>query len=94
MWFYPLLFALVVLAIVGGTLAGGVYTIVLVPLAVIALVSWALYALWGRALAGRQGADTDASATAERPLPHRERRGTGRVRTSPERLADARRAQQ
>lgn len=94
MWFYPLLFVLVVLAIVGGTLAGGVYTIVLVPLAVIALVSWALYALWGRSLAGREGAATDASASGERPLPHRQHRSTGRVRTSPERLADARRGQQ
>jgi uncharacterized membrane protein YfcA len=94
MWFYPLLFALVILAIVGGTLAGGVYTIVLVPLAVIALVSWALYALWGRSLAGREGGATDASPTSDRPLPHRHSRPSGRVRTSPERLADARRGRQ
>ena len=94
MWFYPLLLSLVVLAVVGGTLAGGVYTIVLIPLAVIALASWALYALWARASAGRQGAETDATHTADRPLPHRPRRPTARVRARPEDLVDARRAQQ
>lgn len=94
MWFYPLLVAVVILAIVGGTLAGGVYTIVLVPLAVIALLSWALFALWGRASARRSGAGSDASHTADRPLPHRRERPSGRVRATPEDLVDARRAQQ
>lgn len=82
------------MAVVGGSLAGGVYTIVLVPLAVIALISWAVYALWSRTLAGAAGESTDASHAADRPLPHRPPRDTGRVRTTPERLADARRQQQ
>ena len=93
MWFYPLLFALVILAIVGGTLAGGVYTIVLVPLAVIALAAWALFSLWARSMSARAGAEADATHTSDRPLPHRRRR-PGRVRATPEELVDARRAQQ
>ena len=94
MWFYPLLLTLVVLAIVGATLAGGIYTIVLVPLAVIAVVSAVVYSLWGRALAGSAGASVDASHVSDRPLPHRRRRPTGRAQSSPEALADARREQQ
>jgi hypothetical protein len=94
MWFYPVVILLVILAIVGGTLAGGVFTIVLIPLAAIALISAIVYGVWGRALEGGAGASTDATHESDRALPHRQRRPTGRVRTSPERLADARRQQQ
>lgn len=94
MWFYPLLLVLVILAIVGATLAGGVYTIVLVPLAVIVVISAVLYALWGRALQGSAGGSTDASHVSAEPLPHRHRRPSGRAPSSPEGLADARREQQ
>jgi hypothetical protein len=93
-WFYPLLLALVILAIVGGTLAGGIFTIVLVPLAGIVFVSAIVYSLWGRALQGSAGARTDAVHTTDRPLPSQQRRPSGRARTSPQRLADARRQQQ
>src|SRR5437588_12318517 len=89
MWFYPLLIVLVVLGIAGGVLLGGIFTIVLVPLAAIALVSAVIYALWGRSLQGAAGGSTDASAVSDRPLPHRRQRPSGRVRTSPERLVDA-----
>ena len=94
MWFYPLLLALVVLAIVGGTLAGGIYTIVLVPVAVIVVVSAALYAMWGRAMEGSGGVSTDATHASDQPLPHRRRRPSGRAPSSPEAVADARRQQQ
>jgi hypothetical protein len=94
MWFYPVVGLLVVLAIVGGTLAGGIYTIVLVPLAAIAIISALVYSLWGRALQGSEGVSTDAVQTSDRPLPHRRRRPTGRAASSPEALADARRQQQ
>jgi hypothetical protein len=94
MWLYLILAALVVLAIVGGTLAGGIFTIVLVPLAVIALVSAVIYAMWGRAAQGTAGGETTATHTSDRPLPHSYRRPAGRAPSSPERLADARRGQQ
>ena len=94
MWFYPLLLVLVILAIVGGTLAGGIFTIVLVPLAAIVLASAVIYALWGRALQGGAGASTEASHTSETPLPHRRVRPSGRAPSSPGRLADARRQRQ
>ena len=94
MWFYPLLLAIVILAIVGGALAGGIYTIVLLPLAVIVVVSAVVYSLWGRALEGSAGGSTDASHVNDRPLPHQRWRPSGRAPSSPEALADARREQQ
>jgi uncharacterized membrane protein YfcA len=94
MWFYPVVLVLVIFAIVGATLAGGVYTIVLIPLAAVVLISALVYTLWGRALQGREGVATDATHTSARPLPHRRRRPSGRAPSSPEALADARRQQQ
>lgn len=94
MWFYPLLGLLVVLALIGGTVAGGVYTLVLIPLAVIAAVSAIIYAMWGRSMQSRAGADTQATAASVDPLPHTRPRPSGRAASSPEGLADARRQQQ
>jgi hypothetical protein len=94
MWLYPLLLALIALAIVGGALGGGVYTIVLIPLAVIALLTWAVIALWTRATSGGAGAPGDTGQAGHRSLPHQPSGGARRVRTSPEALADARRQQQ
>ena len=94
MWFYPLVLLLVILAVIGGTLAGGIFTIVLIPLAVVVLASAVIYGLWGRALAGGAGGSQEATQTSDRPLPHRFGRRTGRAPSSPERLADARRQQQ
>jgi hypothetical protein len=92
MWFYPIVLVVVILAVVGGTLAGGIFTIVLVPLAAIALISGGVYVMWGRALQGSTGAST--SPTPDRPLPHEPQRPSGLAPNSPERLADARRQQQ
>ena len=94
MWLYPVLLVLIALAIVGGALGGGVYTIVLIPLAVIALVTGAVAALWSRAAAGGAGAPSDTGEAGSRPLPHHPSGGSRRVRTSPEALADARRQHQ
>ena len=94
MWFYPLLIVVVILAVVGGTLAGGIFTIVLMPLAAIVLISGLVYAMWGRSLEAGAGSDTNAKHTTHRPLPHTRRRPSGRAPSSPERLADTRRQRQ
>lgn len=94
MFFYPVVLVLVILAIVGGSLAGGIYTIVLIPIAGIVVVSAILYSLWGRSLEASSGGATDATHVSHRPLPHRRRRPSGRAPTSPEGLTDARRQQQ
>lgn len=94
MWFYPLLIVLVILALAGGTLAGGVYTLVLIPLAVIVAISVIVYGMWGRSMQAKAGASTEATAQSTEPLPHQQVRPSGRAPTSPEGLADARRQQQ
>jgi hypothetical protein len=91
MWFYIPAAFLLVLALSGGVFAGGIFTLALVPLAVVAVISAVWYALWARASQSRAGGETDASPTTTRPLPHSKRRPGGKARTSPERLADARR---
>jgi hypothetical protein len=93
MWFYPILLMLVVLALAGGIFLGGVFTLVLVPLAAIAIVSVVGYAMWARSqAAGGSAADTEPSAGP--PLPHQRRREPAHVTAPPERLVDARRQQQ
>jgi hypothetical protein len=87
MWFYPVVATLVVLGIVGGIFGGGIFTIILLPLAAIVLFSGLGYGAIARTMQRRAGAN-------ERPLPHRDDRETGHVATSPEGLADARRVQQ
>jgi hypothetical protein len=94
MWFYPFVAMLVALAIIGGTLAGGIYTIALIPIAIIIAASAMGYAMWNRATQGALGANTDAAPSTGRPLPHSYRRDSGHSPTSPETLVDERRRQQ
>ena len=72
MWFWPVILTLVILAIVGGALAGGIFTIVLVPLAGIALISAVVYGLWGRAMEG----STELARNVVNREPARERSAT------------------
>lgn len=93
MWLYMVGIVLVILGLVTIP-AGGIFTLVFVPLGVVVLVSAAGYGAWGRSAERRAGAETDAHPTANRPLPHHPQRESGHVPTSPEALADARRTQQ
>lgn len=91
MWFYPILLILVLLGLAGIIFLGGVYTLVLVPLLVIALVSALTYMLWARSQAGGSGAETEAQHSSQQPLPHRRRAPSAQVPSTPEGLVDARR---
>jgi hypothetical protein len=86
MWFYLVIAALVVIGLVGGVAGAGIFTIVLLPIAVIVLVAGIAY----RAM-GQVGAPLGGDAP---PLPHSLPDDPARVSASPEDLADARRAQQ
>ena len=93
MWFYPILLMLVVLGVAGGVFMGGVYTLVLVPLVVIALISVVGYMMWARSqTAASTGGGAEPSSGP--PLPHQHRREPAHVTASPERLVDGRRQQQ
>lgn len=92
MWLLVVIAFLGLLAIVGGTLAGGIFTIVLIPLAVIAFVTVVGYSYFGgaaerRASGERSRGRPPAPPTAQQPS------SVARPST-PEDLADARRANQ
>jgi hypothetical protein len=95
MWLFPIAVVLLLLGIVGGILTGGVFTIVLLPLGVIALI--AAFATGGLAAIRERHRLNEGGV--EPPLPHSHgAAGTGAgsaaTATRPETLADARRAEQ
>jgi hypothetical protein len=94
MWLYAIAGILLLAGIVGGVFGGGIFTIILVPVAFVIAASAFIYSIWGRAAQGAAGADVDAHPSTNRPLPHSFRKSGGRAPSSPERLADTRRAQQ
>jgi hypothetical protein len=94
MWLYMLGAFLLVVGIVGGIATGGIFTLVFIPLGIIALVSAAAYSMWGRAASARAGGGTAGHATTAEPLPHSRHGDPGHVASSPEALADARRVEQ
>ena len=91
MWLYMFVGALVVLGILGGAVLGGVFTIVLIPIALIILVAAIGYSVAARAARPKAAAGSETGGS----LPTNQQPGSGgHVRTTPERLVDARRAQQ
>ena len=90
MWFFLAVVIVGALAIAGSILAGGVFTIVLVPIVAIAAVA----ALGSRVMGRATGADETRLGPSDTGPERTERGSVGHVPTSPERLADARRAQQ
>ncbi len=94
MWLYMIAGALTVLGIVVGFAGGGIFTIILLPLAFIILVAGVLFGMLGRAEQGAEGQKTEASQTTDRPLPRHGAGSSQPVPSSPEALADARRVQQ
>jgi hypothetical protein len=91
-WLLLIVAFLGLIAIVGGALAGGIFTIVLIPLAVIAFVSLVAYTYFSGAAERRAGRDRSgrrppAPPTAQQPL-------SSRRPATPEELSDARRANQ
>lgn len=89
MWFYIVAVAILLAGIIGTFATGGIFTIVLLPLGLIGVVSAVGYRALGHAAQVRQGGGASGS-----PLPHSSPGEPGHVPTTPEGLADARRAQQ
>ena len=94
MWVYLIAGVLFFIGVVGAAVGGGIFTIVLIPIAIIVAVSAFLFSLWGRSAQGSAGGSTHESHAPDRPLPTSHQRPSGRAPSSPEGLADARRAQQ
>jgi uncharacterized protein (DUF58 family) len=96
MWLTYIALPLIVLAIIASVAGGGIFTIILVPLAIIAIVA----AVWSGASARAAGAEpttrrgSHGAGPGGTALPTSPPRSSGRVQSSPEGLADARREQQ
>jgi hypothetical protein len=90
MWLGLVLFIAVLVALGLSIVSGGIFTIVVLPLAVIVAVVALLISLWGRASGRSEGEPRREPA----PLPHSDHANTAPAPTSPGQLVDARRAQQ
>jgi hypothetical protein len=84
---------LLVLIIVGSFLLGGVFTIILIPLALIAGMAAVGYVMWGRAQ-GSADSQAEAHSGGPDPLPVSGHQNVGDTPASPGDLTDARRLQQ
>jgi hypothetical protein len=97
MWLYLIALAAIMLGVVLAFAGGGIFSLVLIPLGLIALGA-AVFSSASALRAQRAQAggphESDPQDPTEQPLPHSLPRDTGRAATSPEGLADARRAQQ
>ena len=91
MWLYIFVVPLVVVMIIGGLLAGGIFTIVFLPIAVIIVAAAVIYTMWA------QSTDPE-NIPGERervePLPHTGHRNTAAAPSRPDQLVDARRGEQ
>ncbi|MBV8941385.1 MAG: hypothetical protein JO321_08185 [Solirubrobacterales bacterium] len=92
MWLLFILGFLVLLALVGGALAGGIFTIVLIPLAAIALISAIVYTYFGGAAQRRAGGERGVQRPPTPPTTQQP--SSAPAPSTPEELADARRANQ
>ena len=93
MWLYILAFFLLIFGIGGSIVSGGIFTIVLLPLGIIALVSAIGFGAFSRSEHGRHGASTDAKPSTGRPLPTGHSNASSAPST-PDDLTEARRVQQ
>jgi hypothetical protein len=94
MWLLWLIAALAALGIVGGIFFGGIFTIVLVPLALIALVGGLTYTVMAGAAQRRAGSDADPASTSRGRATRTSQTGSPSTPSTPHELADARRARQ
>ncbi len=95
MWVYLIVAGLFVIGAIGTVVGGGIFTIALIPIALIVLAASVVFGGGGRAAQQGAGGEVEEShSPGDRPLPHSTQRPSGRAPTSPEALADARRTQQ
>jgi hypothetical protein len=98
MWLAVLVFLIAVFAAIGGTLAGGAFTIVLIPVAAIAVLTAIGSVYVARASQSaesrRQKPGDPSSVDSPNALPRTHAHSPGHVQASPEQLVDARREAQ
>jgi hypothetical protein len=95
MWLSIIAVAMLIFGIVGSILSGGIFTIVLIPLGAIALLSAAVHGALARKTQANTGSDGNTSSrrTVD-PLPTSTRQNVAPAPSTPADLVDARRQQQ
>jgi hypothetical protein len=94
MWLFWLLAPIVALMIAGAIFFGGIYTLILVPLAVIAVLGAILYSVAAAAAQRSTGGSTDPAQTARGNATRTSQTESPQRPSRPGELADARRARQ
>jgi mannose/fructose/N-acetylgalactosamine-specific phosphotransferase system component IID len=91
MWL-ALLFVIVgVFIAIAGVLTGGIFTLILVPLAVIGVIAAVVYTMWG--YASGAGTQQEVEASMGDPLPHSNHANVPARPNTPDELVDARQHQ-
>jgi hypothetical protein len=93
MWLFLSALIVLVIGIAGSIFSGGIFTIVLIPLGVIALATAAGSSMFAHSAHRKAGGDR-AGAGEPRPLPSSNHQNTAPAPSTPEDLVDARRQQQ
>lgn len=91
MWLAPIVVLLLILALIGAVIGGGIFTLVLVPIAILVGLSALGYAMWNRASA--PGLTAQGTSTSD-PLPHSHHLNTAPTPSTPDALVDAQQKQQ
>ncbi|MGA8333921.1 MAG: hypothetical protein WB761_04215 [Solirubrobacteraceae bacterium] len=95
MWLYMIAVVLLIFGIGGSIVSGGIFTIVVLPLGAIVLVSALVVSMWARSTGAGAHGGKSSSEIEPRPLPHTNRPQPGTSgTTSPGELVDARREAQ
>lgn len=91
MWLMYLALPIVIVMVILGLLAGGIYTIVFLPLAAIIIGAGILFTMWGRATRQR---NIPGERERVKPLPHTSHANAATPPATPDQLVDAQRQQQ
>jgi hypothetical protein len=94
MWFYWVLALGLALVFVGGIFFGGIYTLILVPFAVLAAIVGVVYVMFAGAAKRSAGGETDPTGTARDPATRTSQTRAPQAPARPGELADARRGRQ
>jgi predicted lipid-binding transport protein (Tim44 family) len=94
MFFYWVLLLGLALVFAGGIFFGGIYTLILVPFAVLAAIVAIVYSMFAGGAKRQAQAETDPTGTARDPATNASQTSAPRAPARPGQLADARRGRQ
>lgn len=98
MWLGLLIAFAVLLAVIGGVVVGGIFALILVPIAAIILIAAVVMSMWARASSGRPGPEDERSrsrsSSGPPAYPHGGHQNASAGPATPDDLVDARQKSQ